>query len=122
RLSRVFRIVLSFALLWPWAGEAGSTRAFAAGSLAEIVQARAGRPFVLVLWSLDCPPCLKELDVLAAEVEAHPDTDLVMVSTDDPSAKPEVEARLAEHRLAGQVESWIFAEDAAQSLRYGIDP
>ncbi len=94
---------------------------FKAGSLAEIQAGRAGKPFILLFWSLDCASCVKELDSLAAITAKHPDLDLVMVSTDEDSYAKEVEATLSKHGL-GKIESWIFADANAQRLRHEIDP
>lgn len=123
RPSRI-RLVgaMALALMLSTAAHAGSTRAFEPGSLEHILQARQERPFVLVLWSLGCAPCLNELKVLAAELRQHPDTDLVLVSTDAPAARQRVERTLAQQGLEGRVESWIFADVSEHRLRHDIDP
>ncbi len=94
---------------------------FKAGSLSQIEAARAGRPFILLFWSLDCPSCVKELDDLAAAVAKYPDLELVMVSTDEASYAKAVEAMLDKHGLQ-DVQSWTFADSNAQRLRHEIDP
>lgn len=114
-------LIVAAILCWLPVAWAGPTRGFASGSLDEILKSRAGRPFVMVLWSLDCPPCLQELDFLSTQLKAHPEMDLVLVSTDEPGVQVAVEAQLEKHRLAGRVESWIFADANAQKLRYEID-
>jgi thiol-disulfide isomerase/thioredoxin len=110
-----------FALLCCNQAFAEGLRPFKAGSLQAITAARAGKPFLLLLWSLDCPSCLKEMDGLAASVAKHPELDLVLVSTDEDSYGKEAEAALHKHGLQS-VESWIFADANAQRLRYEIDP
>ncbi|WP_051331917.1 TlpA family protein disulfide reductase [Methylocaldum szegediense] len=97
------------------------TQLYKAGSLAEILKARQGKPFILMFWSLDCASCMKDLDALAASVKKYPKLDLVMVSTDDAEFAGEVSEMLAKHKL-GQVESWIFSDSNAQRLRYEVDP
>jgi len=97
------------------------TKPFMAGSLAEILKVRQGKPFVLMFWSLDCSSCMKDLDALAASMKKHPKLDLVMVSTDQAELAGEVSAMLAKHKL-NRVESWIFGESNAQRLRYDVDP
>ncbi|QXP82625.1 hypothetical protein [Methylococcus sp. Mc7] len=96
------------------------TRQFVSGSLAEIEKAQRGRPFLLIVWSLDCTACLRELDMLTAEAKRHPEMALIMVSTDELSRQPDVERMLARHGL-DPMQSWIFAEDDAQRLRHEID-
>ena len=94
---------------------------FKAGSLSEIKAQRAGKPFILLFWCLDCPCCLKELNDLAALVAKYPDLDLVLVSTDEESYAHEVKAMLDKFGLQ-KAESWIFADSNTQRLRYEIDP
>ncbi len=115
-------ILMVLALMFCQPAAAESLHPFKAGSLSEIKAARAGKPFILLFWSLDCASCMKELDGLAAAVAKYPDLDLVMVSTDEEdSYGNEVEAMLAKHHLQN-VQSWIFADSNVQRLRYEIDP
>lgn len=121
QLSTVHLAVLLLLSL-PCLAGAEPTRDFVSGRLAEIEQTRSGRSFVLILWSLDCPPCLHELGFLATHLDKYPETNIVLVSTDDASLRPQVDAMLAKNRLSSRVESWIFAEASAQNLRYQVDP
>ena len=98
-----------------------SLHPFVAGSLKDIKDAQAGKPFLLMFWSLDCASCMKEMDALAHAVKKHPGLNLVMISTDEDSYGEQVQAMLAKHKLAG-VESWIFSGTYAQRLRYEVDP
>jgi thiol-disulfide isomerase/thioredoxin len=100
---------------------AASLRAFETESLDKIRAAYAGKPFLLVLWSLDCPPCRKELALLSAVKKRHPDFHLVLVSTDAAEQSEQVGSVLAKHRLA-ITDAWLFSETSAERLRYAIDP
>lgn len=127
RIQQTFRLSMAplaalLLLSLPCLARAEPTRDFVSGRLAEIEQARSGRSFVLILWSLDCPPCLHELGFLAIYLDKYPETNIVLVSTDDASMRPQVDAMLAKHRLSSRVESWVFAEASAQHLRYQVDP
>lgn len=115
---------LALSLVLPGWGGAQATdlpRAYRSGGLAQITQARQGKPFVMLLWSLECSVCMKELDFLAKMLREHPGMDMVMISTDEASTGGEASSVLEVHGL-GKAESWIFAEDDAQRLRYEIDP
>lgn len=113
--------VLAF-LCWTGSVPAGdlAPRPFRSGSLTAIAAAREGKPFVLNLWSINCPPCRAELALLAKLAREHPKFDLVLVAADDPDDAGEVQAVLADRGL-GAVESWIFDDADAQRLRYEID-
>ncbi|MDN5870660.1 MAG: TlpA family protein disulfide reductase [Nitrococcus sp.] len=93
---------------------------FESGSLQKILDARAGEPFVLVLWSLRCVPCREEMELLSKLRRQHPALDVVFVSTDGMERAEDVTAALEQHGLA-EAKSWIFA-GPVQRLRYEIDP
>lgn len=97
------------------------TRSFVVDSYDGILRARGGAPFLLVLWSVDCPPCLKELTVLSSELTRHPDLRLVLVATDEPALRSRVD-QILEQKGLGAVESWIFGEESSNRLRQRIDP
>ena len=61
---------------------AETVRPFTQGSLAELLAAREGKPFILVLWSLDCQYCPTELKMLSELKRSHPNLDVVLVATD----------------------------------------
>ena len=93
---------------------------FTNGSYQQIVDQYKTQPFVLVLWSLDCPPCYKELELLARERKQH-DFNLVLISIDGADASYEVAAVLNNYKLQS-ASNWLFDEFSSQQLRYEIDP
>lgn len=93
---------------------------FTSGSYQQIVNQYQKQPLVMVLWSIDCPPCYKELEMLATERKQH-DFKLVLISVDGAEAINEVAAVLKKYNLQA-VDSWLFNEFSSQSLRYEIDP
>ncbi|MCF6354410.1 MAG: redoxin domain-containing protein [Candidatus Polarisedimenticolaceae bacterium] len=96
-------------------------RAFTNGSLKEITAAREGRPFLLVLWSVDCPPCLKELEEIGQLYPRFPAGGLVFISTDGADYADEAEKVLHQYGLA-EAENWRFADGFPERMRYQIDP
>lgn len=120
----IFRFLVRFLLLsllaWQ-AAFAAAPQSFQADSLPKIVETRQGKPFLLVLWSLDCSVCMKELDSLGGLLKKQPKLNLVLVSTDAPELAGEA-ATVLEMRGLGPVESWIFAEGDSPELRYAVDP
>jgi len=78
-------------------------------------------PFLMVLWSLDCPPCLKELNMLGGILKENPGLKLVLVSTDSPSRIENIKQRLNRAGLS-RVDNQIFTSVSSQRLRYSIDP
>jgi hypothetical protein len=100
---------------------AEAVRPFTQGSLGQVVAAREGRPFILVLWSLDCQYCPTELKTLSELRRSHPDLDVVLVATDTISDARQL-ALKAEAYGMSQAEQWVFAEDMPERLRREIDP
>jgi thiol-disulfide isomerase/thioredoxin len=117
--ARVLALVLGVA--FNALGWADSLKPFDAKSPALIDQAHAGRPYVLVLWSIYCEPCRDEMKQWGALQRKHPEVGFVLVSTDLAPDRAAVEKFLAQHELR-RVESWIFADEFAERVRYAIDP
>jgi len=94
---------------------------FTSESLEEITAARSGQPFLLVLWSIDCPPCLKELKHIGQLYSQFTPGSLVLVSTDGADYAEEAQQVLKQSGLAN-AESWLFSDNFPERLRYRIDP
>lgn len=95
-------------------------RPFEPGSMAKITSARAGKPFVLALWSLQCAHCPQELALFGGVLKKHPGLDLVLVSTDTPDQGAAISAALSRHGL-GRAEAWVFADTFTERLQQEID-
>jgi len=78
-------------------------------------------PFLMVMWSLDCPPCIKELSMLGSVYKAHPDLNLVLVSTDSIARADDINQLLKKSGLSS-IDSRVFSDASVQHLRYAIDP
>lgn len=94
---------------------------FTADSYQQILQSHARQPFVLSIWSVNCPSCLKDMKTLTELRQKHPDLRLIMLSTDESDALPELQAILDRHGL-NDIEQWLFADGDADQLRHSIDP
>lgn len=94
---------------------------FKPGSYSEILQQRQQQPFILVLWSIDCPPCYEELALLGEKIRKQPELGLVFVSTDTTDDIEEIKKQLGKYGLSS-INAWVFADQMAQQLRYEIDP
>ncbi len=109
--------LLLLACAWTQAAE---LRPFGTGDMTRLLAERQERPFVLTLWSTDCPHCMTSLRQLAALAKAHPKLDLVVVNTDGPDEGKTVAAMLAAVGF-GARDTWVFAGAAPERLRYEID-
>jgi len=122
--TTVFRMKWIFALLLCLSAACASAeqelKPFVRGSQQAIVAAHQGKPFILVLWSLDCTHCLDDMALFGKLAKEYRDLDLVLVSTDSPQQKQEIAAMLQRHHL-DTVESWVFADSFVERLRYEVD-
>lgn len=98
---------------------------FVKGSFAAIRAAHAGKPLIVHVWALACPPCLAELPEWGRLAAANPQVRFVLIEADQPraNAKPDPRAieRLRTAGLAG-IENWAFADRFEDRLRFEIDP
>ena len=98
-----------------------SLQLFDKNSYQTILQNEKQQSFLLVLWSLDCPPCMEELSVLAELHQQHPDKKIILLSVDAESPPDDIKQVLNQYGLA-ELPQWVFGSDAPQYLRYSIDP
>lgn len=94
---------------------------FERGSHRQIVSARAGKPFVVAFWSVNCTYCGAELAMFGKLLKKYPRLDLVLVSTDTPADDMEIAAVLERHAL-DRAEAWVFADSHVDRLRFEVDP
>ncbi len=94
---------------------------FTSDSLKQIEEKYTGNHFLLVLWEVSCLPCHEEMELLGNMLESYPELNVVMVGTDHIDNDEELSKLLAKHKLAG-IDSWLFAENNIEKLRYSIDP
>jgi thiol-disulfide isomerase/thioredoxin len=93
---------------------------FVQGSYQKIISARAGKPFIVSLWSLDCTYCRDDMVLFGKLSKKYPGLDLVLISTDTPEHMKEIERTLKKYPLK-KAESWVFADSFAERLRYEVD-
>lgn len=93
---------------------------FETTSYQKILKEKQDKPFVLVLWSLDCPPCMEELNLLQDFYRSHQRLDLVFISTDTPSQNDEILQVMNKYGLS-HFQQWVFSSNAILQLRHTID-
>lgn len=114
-------ITLSLALLAPASAQA--IKPFEADSLAQIEASQRGKPFIVLVWSMDCPFCQTSLEVLSRARARDPGLVIVTVTTDpaaDGALIGQVEKRLSSLNLAD--DAWSFGTASPERLRFAIDP
>lgn len=105
------------------AGAGGTIRAFEPDGMEKIVASQKGRPFVLLVWSLDCEFCLASMKNIVQEGRKRKGLNIVTLATDsveDPEALALMKKRLASTGLTAN--AWAFGAAPPEQLRYAIDP
>lgn len=94
---------------------------FITGSYQKLLDSKANKPFMLVIWSITCSSCLKDMALLHKMHQSRPEIDMVMLATDESSATEQIQQILTKNELTG-LENWQFGDENPQKLRYEIDP
>ena len=94
---------------------------FTSGSYQQLLANNANKPFMLVVWSVDCSSCLKEMALLSDIHKSNPNIKMIMLAADELSVNEKIEQILKQHQLDG-IENWVFADENSQKLRFEIDP
>jgi thiol-disulfide isomerase/thioredoxin len=113
--------LLSCLLALPSQAKPALLKPFAPGSYQQLLDSNANKPFMLVIWSITCSSCLKDMALLNKMHKANPNINMVMLATDDSSATDDIQKILTKNELTG-LENWLFADENPQKLRYEIDP
>lgn len=113
---------LSLAVATTHAGSApvDPVAVFASASANQLAASQKGKPFVLVVWSLDCVYCKRNFDAIGKLRARHADLRVVTLATDSPDALPQVRQLLQRVRLTGN--AWVFGHEPQERLRYAVDP
>ena len=118
---RLLLCILFFSLSGTLQAEPSQLKSFTPGSYQQMLTAHKDQAFMLVIWSLTCPSCVKDMALLNELHKSRSDIKMVMLATDELSESPQVQALLAKNNLA-DLENWIYADDNTQKLNYEIDP
>lgn len=95
--------------------------AFTSGSYQQILASNADQPFMLVIWSINCSSCLKDMELLSGIHKSRPELKMIMLAADELSASEQIQQILEKNQLSG-IENWVYAEENTQKLQFEIDP
>lgn len=119
--NALFFCLLSNFLISPVFAETGEILPFDKGSYQALLNTHKDKPIVLVLWSITCSSCMKEMKSLKKISDQHPEVTFVTISVDDFSSVDQVKNILENNQLS-PLDNWLFTENNSAKLRYQIDP
>ena len=94
---------------------------FDLGSYQEILANNADKPFLFIIWSVNCSSCLKEMPLINVIHKKNPQLKIIMLATDDISEVDQIQTILKKNHLS-DVENWSYANENTQKLQFEIDP
>ena len=95
---------------------------FASEDLTRYQQQYQGKQWLLLLWSVDCPPCFKELAVLSRLATQQPELRVVLVNTDDDDQLTRERQQIVAKYGLEHLPNFHFADGQGSHSRYRIDP
>lgn len=121
KLAKVL-VLLAFQLNVAVVNAEEKIRSFEPDSLHQIIASQKDKPFVLMVWSLDCEYCQASFKALAG-AKRERKLGVVTVSTDrvdDTEATQLIREKLSASGLSAN--AWAFGAAPPEQLRYAIDP
>jgi thiol-disulfide isomerase/thioredoxin len=100
--------------------EQPSLKPFTTGSYQQILANNANQPFMLVVWSITCSSCLKDMPLLSRIHQKKPELKIIMLAADDISETDQIQAILKKNQLS-DIENWGYADENTQKLQFSID-
>jgi len=105
-----------------------STMSFAQSAIFDkqawqnIKQQNLNEKWIAVFWSLECPPCFKELKTISSMIKINPQLKLVLINTDaDNEMKGQMEEVINKYQL-NDLTLLHFDDEQASHSRYIVDP
>lgn len=88
----------------------------------QLKQQQLGQKWLLLLWSVDCPPCMKELALVQQLKHQQNDIAVIMINTDTQETSAKERNDILQHFELTQLNNFHFAAGREDQQRYHIDP
>lgn len=95
--------------------------AFQADTISKLNKQFEHQQWLMVLWSLECPPCFKELALISEFTKQHNDLAIVIVNADDDENISEERQDVIKQFELEHLQQYYFSEGSASTNRYQID-
>jgi thiol-disulfide isomerase/thioredoxin len=97
-------------------------RVFNIKAFEQIKQQNKDKQWLMLLWSVDCPPCFKELKIIQELSKTKPDLAVVIINTDDNNEVSQHRQEIINNYHLDHLSHYYFAEDQGDQSRYIVDP
>ena len=96
--------------------------AFDKAQLATVKTQNMGKQWLMLLWSVDCPPCFKELAIIQKLQRQHDDLAVVIINTDANDEINTERAEIIEKFDLSDFANLHFVDGKGDQSRFFIDP
>jgi thiol-disulfide isomerase/thioredoxin len=80
-----------------------------------------GKKWLMVLWSVECPPCIKELALIESILEKNESLPIVVINTDgDKSLDADRKNLITQFKL-DKIETYCFTDGQTDTSRFQVD-
>ena len=115
-------IVLSVLLYGQLSVALAADKPFVASTVDQLQQKYQGKNWLMLLWSLDCPPCFKELAVIKQLKSTNAQLPIVIVNVDGFEELTQDRHSVIQQFNLSQLDNYYFVEDDVERSRYQLDP
>jgi thiol-disulfide isomerase/thioredoxin len=88
----------------------------------QIKQKRLGQKWLTLLWSVDCPPCMKELALVQKLQKNQKKLTVLLINTDTEESSDKERVEIIKHFGLTNLESLHFSDGQESQQRYQVDP
>lgn len=96
--------------------------AFDKTQLATVKAHNMGKQWLMLLWSVDCPPCFKELAIIQKLQSQHGDLAVVIINTDANDETHAERREIIEKFELSNLTNFHFVDGKGDQSRFFIDP
>ncbi|MEW6991835.1 TlpA family protein disulfide reductase [Colwelliaceae bacterium 6441] len=119
-LTSVNPIIIIIVLLFS-ANVSAEPQVFSKAAFEEIKQQHLGKQWLMILWSVDCPACFKEL-ALIQKIKGHnPAIDVVIINVDDNDEVSEERQQVVTNYGLSSLPNYYFSDGEGDRARFIID-
>jgi thiol-disulfide isomerase/thioredoxin len=96
--------------------------AFNKAQLSTVKTQNMGKQWLMLLWSVDCPPCFKELAIIQKLQRQHDDLSVVIINTDANDEINTERKEIIEKFELNNFTNFHFVDGKGDQSRFFIDP
>jgi len=88
----------------------------------QVKQDKLAQKWLVLLWSVDCPPCMKELALVQKLQQKQKNLAVVMINTDTEESSEQERDDIIKHFNLVNLKSFHFTQGQEAQQRYQVDP